>query len=122
MKRTGRRRFRGAAEQGFAAAAVSPAGPVDHSAWILGGLWPPELQPVTAETAAAAEQLDSRLRSIAAEANDRMWELKRADLGRPEFGPEELRVLNVARARAVLLVEETVRRLRGEDRPPWSSS
>lgn len=98
------------------AATTSSTGPVDHSAWILDGLWPPDLQPVTAETAVVAEQLDQGLRGIVGGANERMWELKRANPGGGGFGVEELRVLNVARARAVLLVEQVVRQLRRE--PP----
>lgn len=108
--------MRRAAEQALAVSTFSSTGPVDHSAWILDGLWPPDLQPVTPETAAAAEQLDQGLRGIVAGANEQMWELKRANPGRDRFGAEELRVLNVARAQAVLLVEQTVRRLRRE--PP----
>lgn len=107
--------MRQSAERALAATTLS-SGLVDHSAWILEGLWPTDLQPVTAETAGVAEQLHQGLQGIVGAANERMWELKRANPDRGGFGVEELRVLNVARARAVLLVEQVVRQLRGE--PP----
>src|ERR1700682_4276676 len=51
---------------------------VDHSEWILGGLWPPQLQEPTAATAPVAEELDADLRSLAACANQQLSQLGRA--------------------------------------------
>jgi hypothetical protein len=110
-----RRRIKRAAEQSLAVA-VFPAralpAPMDHTAWILNGLWPPELQHPSAKMTPLAQQLDAELRRIAADANQRLWELNPSDPRQRAFSSEELRVLNVARSLAVLQVDAAVQHLR----------
>jgi hypothetical protein len=52
------------------------------------------------------------LRRIAADANQRLWELNPSDPRQRAFSSEELRVLNVARSLAVLQVDAAVQHLR----------
>ncbi|CAN5376036.1 hypothetical protein BH09ACT8_BH09ACT8_05790 [soil metagenome] len=88
--------------------------PKDCTPQVLGGLWPAELQRVTAETASVAEYLDRDLRRIASSANEKLRAISEADLSPEAREAEEARVINVARAFAVLRAESTIRQLRRE--------
>ncbi|SBS72541.1 conserved hypothetical protein [uncultured Mycobacterium sp.] len=86
--------------------------PADCTPWVIGGLWPSELATVTRETAIVAEHLQNDLARIANSANERLRELRHADL--PDFArrAEEVRIIDVARSYAVQRVESTIRQLR----------
>jgi len=86
--------------------------PADCTPWVIGGLWPVELATVTPETAAVADYLQNDLRRIADSANERIKGLWHAGLPEDVRRAEEARIINVARAFAVLRVESTVRQLR----------
>lgn len=88
--------------------------PVDCTPWVLGGLWPVELNQVSPETASLAEYLRKDLQRIADSANQKLREISEAPLEEPVRQAEEARVINVARAFAVLRVESTIRHLRKE--------
>ncbi|MBS9533735.1 DUF5631 domain-containing protein [Mycobacterium sp. M1] len=111
-RRSARQRLRSAARESLAIPAFS--GPVDCSAWVLNGLWPAELATVTAETAPLAHYLNADLQRIAASTNDKLAAISRAGLVGPARQAAEARVINVARAFAVLRVESTVRQLHRE--------
>jgi Family of unknown function (DUF5631)/Family of unknown function (DUF5632) len=89
-------------------------GPEDCSAWVLGGLWPAELAQVNSGNAAVAEYLKNDLQRIADSANYKLRVINEAGLPDPQRLAEQNRVINVARAFAVLRVESTVRHLRNE--------
>jgi len=88
--------------------------PADCTPWVIGGLWPAELETVTPQTAMIAEYLKNDLQRIANSANERIRALRHAGLGEDARRAEEARIINVARAFAVLRVESTVRQLRSE--------
>jgi hypothetical protein len=88
--------------------------PADCTPWVLGGLWPAELNRRTPETTTLAEYLKKDLERIATSANEKLRAISESDLGEPTRRAEEARVINVARAFAVLRVESTVRQLRRE--------
>jgi hypothetical protein len=88
--------------------------PQDCTPQVLGGLWPAELHRVTAETASVAEYLDRDLRRIASSANEKLRAISEAGLPPEAREAEEARVINVARAFAVLRAESTIRQLRRE--------
>ncbi|OBF25933.1 DUF5631 domain-containing protein [Mycobacterium sp. ACS4331] len=111
-RRAARQRLRKATQQALSIPAFRT--PVDCTPWVLGGLWPAELNQVTAETATLATYLRNDLNRIADSANDRLRELAEAGLPEPIRQAEEARVVNVARAFAVLRVESTIRHLRRE--------
>ncbi|MET0702851.1 MAG: DUF5631 domain-containing protein [Mycobacterium sp.] len=69
---------------------------------------------MTAETASLAQHLDRDLQRIASSANEKLRAIADAGLVEPFRQAEEARVINVARAFAVLRVESTVRHLRKE--------
>ncbi len=88
--------------------------PADCTPWVIGGLWPAELETVTPQTAMIAEYLKNDLQRIANSANERIYALRPAGIGEDARRAEEARIINVARAFAVLRVESTVRQLRDE--------
>jgi hypothetical protein len=88
--------------------------PADCTPWVIGGLWPAELETVTPRTAMIAEYLKNDLQRIANSANERIHALRHAGLGEDARRSEEARIINVARAFAILRVESTVRQLRSE--------
>ena len=88
--------------------------PADCTPWVIGGLWPAELETVTPQTATIAEYLKNDLRRIANSANERIRALRHSGLGDDARRAEEARIINVARAFAVLRLESTVRQLRNE--------
>ncbi len=88
--------------------------PADCTPWVLGGLWPAELERVTPQTAGLAQYLKNDLQRIASSANDKLRAISEARLPDHARQQEETRVINVARAFAVLRVESTVRHLRNE--------
>lgn len=88
--------------------------PADCTPWVLGGLWPAELEHVTPRTAGLAEYLKNDLQRIANSANHKLRAINEASLIEPVRQAEETRVINVARAFAVLRVESTIRHLRSE--------
>jgi hypothetical protein len=88
--------------------------PADCTPWVIGGLWPAELETVTPQTATIAEYLKNDLQRIANSANERIHALRHASFGADSRRGEEARIINVARAFAVLRVESTVRQLRNE--------
>lgn len=114
-RKTTRRRLRRAARQ---ARAIPDLGaPADCAPWVLGDLWPAELQQVTAETASLAGYLNSDLRRIADSANDKLQAISRDGLVGPVRQAAETRVISAARAFATLRIESTLRQLRNETAP-----
>lgn len=111
-RRSARRRLRNATRESLAIPAFSA--PVDCSAWVLGGLWPAELTTITPETAPLAEYLNADLQRIANSANEKLHAIGRSGLAGQARQAAEARVINVARAFAVLRVESTVRQLHKE--------
>lgn len=107
-----RQRLRNAARESLAIPAFSA--PVDCSSWVLGGLWPAELATITPETAPLADYLNADLQRIANSANEKLHAISRSELTGPARQAAETRVINVARAFAVLRVESTVRQLHKE--------
>ncbi|HEX7322092.1 MAG TPA: DUF5632 domain-containing protein [Mycobacterium sp.] len=107
-----RRRLRNAVREPLTIPAFSSA--IDCSAWVLGGVWPPELATVTARTATLAEYLEADLQRIANSANSKLQEISRTGLVGADRAAAETRVIGGARAFAVLRVESTVRQLRPE--------
>ncbi len=81
---------------------------------VLGGLWPAELDQLNSETALLADYLKNDLQRIVESANVRLRAIAEAGLDDRVRQAEETRVVNVARAFAVLRVESTVRQLRRE--------
>lgn len=81
---------------------------------MLGGLWPAELATRTADTAPLADYLNVDLQRIANSANEKLHAISRSDLAGQARQAAEARVINVARAFAVLRVESTVRQLHKE--------
>ncbi|MGV0625111.1 hypothetical protein ABQE43_04330, partial [Mycolicibacter minnesotensis] len=111
-RRSARQRLRNAARESLAIPAFTP--PVDCSSWVLGGLWPVELATVTPDTAPLAQYLDADLRRIANSANEKLHAIGSCGLTGQARQDAEARVINVARAFAVLRVESTVRQLHKE--------
>lgn len=111
-KKTLRQRLRAAVQR--VRSGATSGKPADCTPWVLGGLWPPELTEVNAETALVAEYLKNDLQRIADSANARLRAIADADYDDRLRKLEEARVVNVARAFAVLRVESTVRQLRRE--------
>ena len=89
---------------------------LDCTPWVLGGLWPPDLQRVTPETALLADHLDKDLQRIAMKANERLRAIAEAGLDDRVRQLEESSVIDVARGFAARRVESTVRHLRVESR------
>ncbi|MEO6794088.1 MAG: DUF5631 domain-containing protein [Mycobacterium sp.] len=81
---------------------------------MLGGLWPAELATITPETTPLADYLNADLQRIANSANDKLHAIGRSGLAGQARQTAEARVINVARAFAVLRVESTVRHLHNE--------
>ena len=104
---TARQRLRRAARESLATPAFST--PVDCTPWVIGGLWPAELSPVTAETATLAEHLRADLQRISNSANDELKIILRAGMADLARQAQEARVIDEARARALRRVESTVR-------------
>ncbi|BBZ02145.1 hypothetical protein MCHIJ_15820 [Mycolicibacterium chitae] len=111
-RRSARKRMRRATEQALSVPAFRT--PVDCTPWVLGGLWPTELNEPRPETASLAAYLRNDLHRIADSANQKLREINEAGLAEPARQAEEARVINVARAFAVLRVESTIRHLRQE--------
>ncbi|MEB3033897.1 hypothetical protein KV113_20370, partial [Mycolicibacter sp. MYC340] len=111
-RRSARQRLRSAARESLTIPAFSA--PVDCSSWVLGGLWPAELATITPETAPLADYLNADLQRIANSANEKLHAIGRSDLVGQARQTAEARVINVARAFAVLRVESTVRQLHKE--------
>jgi hypothetical protein len=109
-RNTARRRLKRATQQALSVPTFDA--PADCTPWVIGGLWPAELEAVTPATAPVAEYLKNDLQRIADSANQRLRALHHSGL--PEAGrrAEEARIINVGRAFAVLRVESTVRHLR----------
>lgn len=91
--------------------------PDDCTPWVLGGLWPAELDPVTPETATVAEYLKRDLQRIADSANHKLRMINEARMPEPIRHAEQNRVIDSARAYAVARVESTMRQLRREPPP-----
>jgi hypothetical protein len=81
---------------------------------VLGGLWPAELASITPDTAPLADYLNADLQRIANSANEKLHAIGRSGLAGRARDTAEARVINVARAFAVLRVESTVRQLHKE--------
>ena len=86
--------------------------PPDATPWVIGGLWPAELETVTPATEVVAQHLKHDLQRIADSANERLHALRNADV--PDFArrAEEVRIIETARSYAVQRVESTIRQLR----------
>ncbi len=111
-RNSARARLRRATHQALSAPTFDT--PADCTPWVIGGLWPAELETVTPKTAMVAEYLKNDLQRIANSANVRIHNLRHAHLGEDARRAEEARIINVARAFAVLRVESTVRQLHNE--------
>jgi hypothetical protein len=109
-RNTARQRLKRATQRALSAPTFDS--PPDCTPWVIGGLWPPELATVTPATTVVAEHLKNDLQRIADSANERLRELRHADL--PDFArrAEEVRIIDVARSYAVSRVESTIRQLR----------
>jgi hypothetical protein len=108
-RKTARQRLRRATDESLTIPVFES--PVDCTPWVIGGLWPTELSPNSAESMDLATYLNTDLRRIASHANDQLRSIRRAgmtDMGRRAT---EARVIDEARARAVRRVESTVRQL-----------
>lgn len=92
--------------------------PEDCTPWVLGGLWPAELNQVTAETATVAAYLKRDLQRIADAANHKLRVINDAGMPEPMRESEQNRVIDDARAYAVARVQSTVRQLRREPPSP----
>lgn len=110
-----RRQLRAAAHQPLSVPAFD--GHIDCTPWVIGGLWPAELETVTPRTATTAEYLKNDLQRIAHLANERIRNLHHRGLADRDRHAEEARIVEVARAFAVLRVESTVRQLHDESTP-----
>lgn len=88
--------------------------PDDCTPWVLGGLWPPELDSPAPERASLADHLKRDLHQIATSANRKLVAINESRIAEPHRQTEQIRVINVARALAVLRVETTIRQLRGQ--------
>ncbi|ORV72611.1 DUF5632 domain-containing protein [Mycobacterium gastri] len=115
-RRTARQRLRRATEESLTIPAFSS--PPDCTPWVIGGLWPVELSPNNAETAALAAYLKDDLDRIVSSANDELRMLRSAVLLDSARRAAEATVIDEARARAVRRVESTLRQLRGQPAPP----
>ncbi len=109
-RNTARRRLKRATQQALSVPTFDA--PADCTPWVIGGLWPAELETVTPATATVAEYLKNDLQRIADSANERLRALRRAGMSEAARRAEEARIINVGRAFAVLRVESTVRHLR----------
>ena len=109
-RNTARQRLKRATQR--ALSAPTPPTPPDCTPWVIGGLWPPELETVTPATAVIADHLKHDLQRIANSANERLRELRYAEL--PDFArrAEEVRIIDSSRAYAVQRVESAIRQLR----------
>jgi hypothetical protein len=115
-RRTARQRLRKATEQALSVPTFRT--PDDCTPWVLGGLWPAELNRVTPETEALGEYLKRDLQRIADSANHKLRVIGEAGMPEPMRQAEQNRVVDVARAFAELRVESTVRQLRGQAPAP----
>ena len=109
-RNSARQRLRRATQQALSVPTFDT--PADCTPWVIGGLWPAQLETVTPQTATIAEYLKNDLQRIANSANERIHALRHAGFGDDARRAEEARIINVARAFAVLRVESTVRQLR----------
>lgn len=112
-RNTARQRLKRATQRALSAPTFDA--PADCTPWVIGGLWPPELETVTPATAVVAEHLKNDLQRIANSANERLSGLRHTDL--PDFArrAEEVRIIDVARSYAVQRVESTIRQLRSAE-------
>jgi hypothetical protein len=108
-RNTARQRLRRAARESLKIPAFSS--PVDCTPWVTGGLWPPELSRVTADTAPLVKYLKADLQRIVDAANEELGRIRRAGSADSTRQAEEARVINDARAFAMRRVESTVRHL-----------
>ena len=111
-RNSARQRLRRATSQALSVSTFDA--PTDCTPWVIGGLWPAELETVTPQTAMTGEYLKNDLQRIANSANDRIRALRYAGFTDDARRAEEARIINVARAFAVLRVESTMRQLRSE--------
>ncbi|AKK30939.1 DUF5631 domain-containing protein [Mycobacterium sp. EPa45] len=109
-RNTARQRLKRATRQALSVPTFDA--PPDATPWVIGGLWPAELETVSQATAAVAEHLKIALQRIADSANERLRALRHADV--PDFArrAEEVRIIETARSYAVQRVESTIRQLR----------
>ncbi|MBI3692243.1 MAG: DUF5632 domain-containing protein, partial [Mycolicibacterium aromaticivorans] len=112
-RNTARQRLKRATRQALSAPTFDA--PPDATPWVIGGLWPAELETVTPATAAVAAHLKNDLQRIADSANERLRALRHADV--PDFArrAEEVRIIETARSYAVQRVESTIRQLRSAE-------
>ncbi|QEN16755.1 DUF5631 domain-containing protein [Mycolicibacterium sp. ELW1] len=112
-RNTARQRLKRATRQALSAPTFDA--PPDATPWVIGGLWPAELETVTPATAAVAAHLKNDLQRIADSANERLCALRHADV--PDFArrAEEVRIIETARSYAVQRVESTIRQLRSAE-------
>lgn len=108
-RNTARQRLRRATRESLTIPAFSS--PIDCTPWVIGGLWPAELSPVTAENARAAEHLKVDLQRIVDSANEELKAVRRAAVPHSARQAAEARVITSARAFALRRVESTVRHL-----------
>lgn len=108
-RNTARQRLKRATRQALSVPTFDA--PPDATPWVIGGLWPAELERVTPATAVVAEHLKNDLQRIAESANKRLRALRHADV--PDFArrAEEVRIIETTRSYAVQRVESTIRQL-----------
>jgi hypothetical protein len=85
--------------------------PDDCTPWVLGGVWPAELDHLTADTAPLAEYLRRDLQRIADSANHKLRVLNETVMPPHARAAEQNRVVDAARAFAVQRVASTLRQL-----------
>lgn len=111
-RNSARQRLKRATERALAVPAFGAM--PDCTPWVIGGLWPAELETVTQATANVAQHLKNDLQRIADSANERLRALGRADLSESVRRSEEARIIEAARAFAVQRVESSIRQLRSD--------
>ncbi len=107
---TARQRLRRATQESLSVPTFGA--PLDCTPWVIGGLWPSELSPGTAETATLAAYLQADLQRIARSANDELRAIGRAGMEYAVRRHVEAKVIDEARDRAARRVESTRRQLR----------
>ncbi|PJE07630.1 MAG: hypothetical protein CK429_25120 [Mycobacterium sp.] len=115
-----RQRLRRATQESLSVPTFSAQ--LDCTPWVVGGLWPEELSPASAETAELAKYLNADLQRIARSANDDLRAVGCAGMEYTARRAAEARVIDEARSRAVRRVESTMRQLRERAQHPGAGS
>jgi hypothetical protein len=108
-RRSARQRLKRATEQALSVPTFRM--PDDCTPWVLGGVWPAELDHLTADTAPLAEYLKRDLQRIADSANHKLRVLNETAMTPDARAAEQNRVVGDARAFALQRVASTMRQL-----------